>query len=192
VYAERWSPGLRQGDVLGPLPLPLMGTEFLIVAQTRSLIGPEVGRFSVTIPADEVHVAVISHDCEFNEDKRNKLLLARLQRVQGNLTAEEREDLRASNDVEARAAAGHDIVSVDAFVLPPLPGSFNEEMVVNFATITALPMKMADDLRSRKRAELVQETRVLFRKKLAWFFGRAAEDIPDDEKVDPPPPSEVR
>ena len=70
---------------------------------------------------------VISHDCEFNEAKRNKLLVARLQGVQGNLTEEQRGDLRQSNDVEARAQAKLDVAGVNAFVFDPLPGVFEDE-----------------------------------------------------------------
>jgi hypothetical protein len=187
MYSDRWSPRLRQGDVLGPLPLPLMGTDFSVTFRSKSLLDPslEDEQLSVTIPAARVVAVVISHDCEFNEAKRNKLLLARLQGVQGNLTAEQRQDLRESNDVEARAAAKLKVAGVDTFLFSPLPGVFEDEQVANFGTITPLPMKMADELRKQKRAELDQETRVLFRLKLAWFVGRAADDIPDDQKIDP-------
>lgn len=192
MYAGRWSPGLRQGDILGPVPLPLMGKEFSIVFKSDSLIEPALGGepFAVTIPAARMIVVVISHDCEFNEDKRNKLLVARLQGVQKNLTPEQREDLRASNDVQARADAKLDVAGVNAFLFDPLPGVFDDAQVANFETITPLPMKMADDLYKQKRGELDHPTRVLFRQKLAWFVGRVAEDIPEDEKVEPPPPRE--
>jgi hypothetical protein len=194
LYSDRWSPRLRQGDIIGPIPLPLMGMEVAVGFQSRSLVAPTPGdaELSVTIPAAKVMATVISHDCEFNEGKRNKLLVARLQGVQRNLSAEEREALRASNDVQARSDAGLDIAGVDAFLFSPLAGVFEDEQVANFATITPLPMKMAGDLLDQRRAELDQETRVLFRLKLAWFVGRAADDIPDDEKVDPPTPGVPR
>lgn len=194
MYSAKWSPGLRQGDILGPIPLPLMGNSFGLVITSNTLIAPEVGdeKFSVTIEAQKVVVTVISHDCEFNEGKRNKLLVARLQKPQGNFTEQERQDLRDSNDVQARSDAGLTVMAVDSFLLDPVPGVFDEAQVVNFATITPLPMKMVNDLKGQKRAELDQATRVLFRLKLAWFVGRAAEDIPEDDKVDPPsPPSET-
>jgi hypothetical protein len=107
----------------------------------------------------------------------------------GNLTDEERDDLRQSNDVQARADAKLDVAGVNAFVFDPLPGVFENEQVANFETITPLPMKMADELYGRKRAELVQPIRVLFRRKIAWFVGRDGDDIPDAEKIDPPPPA---
>lgn len=188
MYSERWSPRLRQGDILGPIPLPLMGTDFTVGFRARSLIDPtsDDTELTVTIPAAKVLATVVSHDCEFNEGKRNKLLVARLQRVQKNLTVEQLEDLRNSNDVQARSDAGLTVAGVDAFLFYALADVFDEEQVANFATITPLPMKMADDLRAEKRAELDHETRVLFRLKLAWFVGRAADDIADDEKSDAP------
>jgi hypothetical protein len=165
-----------------------MGNDFTVGFKANTLVQPAVGdqAFTVTVPAANLFATVISHDCEFNEGKRNKLLVARLQKMQGNLTPEQREDLRASNDVLAQSAAKKHVSGVDGFVFAPLPGFFDEEQVASFTTITALPMKMHDDLYSQKRAELTQQTRVLFRGKLAWFVGRSAEDIPDEEKIDPP------
>lgn len=131
----------------------------------------------------ETFVVVVSHDCEFNDRKRNKLLVARLQRIQGNLTLEQREALRASNDVGARAAANLPVAGVDGWVFDPLADVFEDEQVASFTTITPLPIGMHDELRQNKKAELVHEDRVRFRSKLAWFMGRDAEDIPDDDKT---------
>jgi hypothetical protein len=139
-----------------------------VVFPSRSLIQPRIDeeQLSFTIQARKAVVAVISHDCEFNERKRNKLLVARLQGVQGNLSDEDRQALRDSNDVQARSDASLTGAAVDSFLFAPVPGVFEDEHVVNFATITSLPMKMTDDLFVQKRAELDHETRVLFRFKL--------------------------
>jgi hypothetical protein len=190
VYSERWSPGLRQGDIVGPLALPLLGTRFEVLGPARSLTaatppGP-VGK--ILIEGVEALAAVVSHDCEFNESKRNKLLVARLQRVQGNLTEAQLEAVWASNDVEARVESGQPIAAVDSFILAPLDGVYDEPQVVNFATTTPLPMAMKDDLLTAKKAEMGHDVRVLFRQKLAWFFGRDAEDIPDADRHPSPGP----
>ena len=47
-----------------------------------------------TEAVDQKLVVVVSHDCEFNEGKRNKLLVARIENIPGNLTSEQQEDLR--------------------------------------------------------------------------------------------------
>lgn len=175
---------------MGPIRLPLLGNDFTVSFRSRSLVVPEAGgdELTVTMKTENVLVTVISHDCEFNEGKRNKLLVAKLQKPQGNLEVDERAALRASNDVEARAQAGLTVAGVDGFVFEPLESVFEDERIASFTTITPLPMKMKDELFRSKRAELEHDQRVLFRSKLAWFVGRAAEDVPDSEKVEPTAP----
>jgi hypothetical protein len=43
-----------------------------------------------------------------------------------------------------------------------------------------------EGLVAAKRAERTHDHRMLFREKLAWFFGRHADDINDAEKIDVP------
>lgn len=140
----------------------------------------------VIIDAEPRFVAVVSHDCEFNEGKRQRVLVARLQKVQGNLSADRLDHLRRSNDIEAQEARGETVAGVDSFVVPPLPGCFDDEQVIHFTTIMPLPMEMLDYLAERKWAELQHDERLRLRKKLAWFFVRSHEDIPADEKEERP------
>jgi hypothetical protein len=185
VYSDRWSPGLRQGDVVGEIALPLLGTSFEILAGSQSLVAPlsPGAQKKVVVAATDTLVVVVSHDCEFNEGKRNKLLVARLQRIPGNFTPDQRADLRASNNVEARVEAQLPVAGVDSWMFDPLPGAFEVPQVASFTTITPLPMKMRVELFASKRAELMHEQRILFRRKLAWFMGREAEDIAEEEKT---------
>ena len=188
MYSYRWSPGLRQGDIVGEIFFPTLGSDIQVVTTTRSL-HPEVATATtdrVLVPGQPRFVVIVSHDCEFNEGKRNRLLVARIDSVPGNLTPQQINDLRESNDVRTRAEAGKTVAGADSFLLAPVPGAFNEEKVAVFTTITPLSMKMRDGLVERKRAEMDQEHRILFREKLAWFLGRAADDIEDEEKVDAP------
>lgn len=131
-------------------------------------------------------LAVLSHDCEFNERKRNKFLVARLQNMPGNLSGDERAALFASNDVRARVEANEPVAGVDTFALNPAPGVFHREQVISFTTITPLPIAMQHDLLDGKKLELTQERRGQLREKIAWFFGRDAEDIPDAHKSPAP------
>ena len=188
MYSRLWSPTLRQGDILGPAFLPTIGRTFEWVIEDSSLTGNADARErrKVLIPGEKHYLAVVSHCCEFNEGKRNKFLLARLKSMPGNLDDEERRALRLSNDVAKRAEKDGDVAGVDAFVVEPIPGAFETEQVVSFTTITAFPMAMKDDLAKAKKAELDHATRVQFREKLAWFFGRVGDDIPDEEKKEPP------
>jgi hypothetical protein len=189
VYSERWSPTLRQGDILGPVLLPLVGKRHEVISTLGGLAdesGADPDRMILT--AARRYVAVVSHDCEFNEGKRDRLLLARVQEIPRELTEEQQAALRESNDVEARHDVGKNVAGVDSFLLDPLDGHFENPQVVVFTTITPFPMKTADDLHAEKRAELRHEHRLLLRRKLAWFFLRTQDDVAEDEKR---PPSEV-
>jgi len=170
--------------------VPWLGKKFsVLLGQQSSLTAPPTGAVGqILIDATETHVAVVSHDCEFNEGKRSKFLVARVQRQRGDLSSEQLEAFRASNDVQQRVAAGEQVAGIDAFVYEPYDDVFTDEMVVSFPTIFPMPMDMKDDLVSVKKAELTTEARVLFRKKLGLFFARDADDIPDAEKFDRPLP----
>lgn len=178
---------------MGPFALPLLGKNFDLTVRAQSLTGAvtttAVGK--VLIDAAEVFAAIVSHDCEFNEGKRNKVLVARLQGVPKHLTPEEVEALKASNDVTARVAADEDIAGLDSFVVDPLDGAFADAQIINLATITPLPMGMAPDLLKAKKGELDQSVRVDLRMKLGWFFGRDAEDVADETKKAPPEESQT-
>jgi hypothetical protein len=186
IDADDWSTGLRQGDVVGPIIIPLVARDIQIVASATNLTepAPEQAFTQLLIRGENRLAVVASHDCEFNESKRNKFLIARVQAVPGNLTPEELDRLRESNDVQAllEAHPTATVAGVDSFVLHPIPGSFDTEHVVNFATITALPMAMKTGLRAAKRAEMTADDRGRFQRKLAWFFGRTT-PVTEDEPV---------
>lgn len=192
MYSNRWSPGLRQGDVLGELYFPALAAVVQMqttVSSFAATAAPEAGGPFV-VPADRKFAVVVSHCCEFNEGKTNRMLLARLERVPGNLSSEQLVELRRANDFESEIAAGAEkVAGVDNFVFEPLPGCFDEEMVVSFSSMTPFPMKHKDNFVAVKRAELTHEVRLLFRKKLAWFVGgRDPDDIDDSLKFDRPTP----
>jgi len=183
MYSELWSPRLRQGDVLGPLHLPLVGRKQEVIAALEA-VGSETGGAAdrMIVPAARRHVVVVSHDCEFNEAKRDRLLLARVQSVPQS-PGLDFDALRASNDIDARHAAGAPVVGVDNFVLDPLPEHFEEPQVVVFTTVTPYPAKnMLAELQRVKQAELLHSQRLLLRRKLAWFFLRGEEDVDEAEK----------
>lgn len=185
MWSEKWSPSLRQGDVIGHILFPLLGTTFDVLSSTRSLApqSPERGE-RVVVPAKPELVVIASHDCEFNEGKRNKMLVARIQAIPGNLGEAEREQLRLSNDLAA--ISGGSVSGVDSFVVAPIEGVTDEEKVISFGTLTPLPMKMHDELCSLKCAEMRHEERLKFKRKLGWFLGgRGDEDIPVEDRIEP-------
>jgi hypothetical protein len=190
VYSNRWSPGLRQGDVLADVLFPALAASIQIQTTVSSFAAtakPEPGG-RIVVPAEKKFAVVISHCCEFNEGKTNRMLLARLERPPGNLTQEQLVDLRGANDYRARLAEGAEkVAGVDWFVFEQLSGTFEDEMVVSFSSATPFPMKLKDTFAEMKRAELDHDVRLLFRAKLAWFVaGRDSKDIDDALKVDRP------
>ncbi len=186
MYSAKWSPTLRQGDVLGPLPIPLVGNKQEVVYETSDpLTRPEGSAAKWTYRAPLKHVIVASHDCEFNEGKRDRLLLARLHTVNPKTEPAKLEALRLSNDVEAQNAAGRKVDQVDSFVLDPLAGEFENHQFAVFSTLTAFSMELDLSLHDKKKAELEHTQRLLFRRKLAWYFLRTPEDVPEDAKRNP-------
>jgi hypothetical protein len=187
VYSNRWSGDrLRQGDVLGKVPFPLPSQEDRLVGTqgaVTALIGAAEMRLTQASPR---YVAVISHDCEFNEGKRKHFLVARVENLRKDLTNEQLEELRRGNDVD-ESSKDERKFPVDTFYLDPIEGVFEEPQRINFCAVAAFETSSIGELRKLKKAELDQPTRVLLRAKLGFFFGRDAEDdFPDDERIDAP------
>jgi hypothetical protein len=128
---------------------------------------------------------VISHDCEFNEGKRAQFLVARIERLPTTTSAPV-EDLLAANDLQVAAERGLSVWT-DSFVLSPSVEVFGDahHRRVNFCRVMSLPMKSQSEALTLKKAELEQSERERLRFKLAFFFGRQADDIPDEEKHSP-------
>jgi hypothetical protein len=139
---------------------------------------------AVEVPTKVVYAIVISHDCEFNEGKRDQFLAARTRQLDPRLEDDEIDALRLGNRI-LDATATEVSIAVDTFFLEPIPGRFEEPRIVDFCTITPFPMKLLNEAMRCKCAELQQEHRVYLREKLALFFGRQADDVPEDQKFDP-------
>jgi hypothetical protein len=184
VYSATWSPGFRQGDVLGKLFFPNTG-RLTVVSQGQLAGDVTPANDRQYVEAREYYVLVISHDCEFNEGKRTHFAVARIEPLASRLKADELELLRLGNDVE-RAAAENRNVPLDTFYLDPIQGIWGGPRRANLGVVTSYPMEIATRSDQFKKAELAHEHRVLLRRKLGVFFGRDAEDIPEAEKTAPP------
>ena len=185
MYATRWSPGLRQGDILKDIPfaIPTSKVSWVYesgVAQRASAATPRA-----LIYAQSRTGMVISHDCEFNERKRPLFIVARVENLNARLTPEQVEQLRLGNDLAKASELGVN-VALDTFFLEPRPPFLSQPMRVNFCAVTSLPMEDAANFANLKRVELDQHNRELLRSRLAMFFGRPANDIGDEEKIREP------
>lgn len=128
---------------------------------------------------------VVSHDCEFNDGKRQFFLAARLELLPQNMINDNAamEEMRAGNDYLARSVSGNPI-AVDAFFLEPIEGVIPLGMVATFTSITPFSMGFRDNLLRLKQAEMQHDPhRLQLRDKLSIFFGRDAEDVPDTFKI---------
>jgi hypothetical protein len=188
--ADRWTPGtLRQGDLVGPLPYPKLKAAPQKINRPQGWTQDPTVNQLLEFPAADKYAVVVSHDCDFTEAKRGQFLLARVHEFSPKLTGEQREEIAAANDavrVEERADERYEFL--DTFVLDPLPGCFDDPMLVEFTTISSWPSNMAETIRNLKKAELEHEHRVRLRKKLGFFVGRDADDVADDQKIDAPQP----
>lgn len=190
MYSPKWSPTLRQGDVIGPLPTPMVGNEQKVVMATADpLKPPDTPANQWIFSAPMKHVVVASHDCEFNEDKRDRLIVARLSSTDPRWSEEKLDELRLSNDIEGRHQADEKVDYVDTFLMEPVPGEFEACHFAHFSTLTPISMSYVTSLHLAKKAEMEHDQRLLFRRKLAWYFLRNPADVDEDLKRDP---SEVR
>ena len=190
MYSARWTQGLRQGDIVGPVLYPRLRNAPDEVEISKSLIGNPQSSQLLQMPADERFAVIVSHDCDVTAAKgRSHVLLARIREFDRQLSEETRQEIRAANDavrIDEGSEDGQRYEYIDTFVLDPLPGSFDEPMLVQFTTITSWPIRVYDSLVAKKKAELEHEHRVQLRNKLGFFLGRAADDEPDEDKFDAP------
>jgi len=137
------------------------------------------------------YALVVSHDCDFNEGKRDFFLAASIHDLTPQDSKPERlEKLRLDNDADRHTPANQ--IALRGFLLEPVPGIFEEPKMAVFDTITPIAMKFRVDMLRVKRAEMAHEHRVMLRKKLGLFISREENDISDELKIAPPPdPSEL-
>jgi hypothetical protein len=187
VYSTRWTQHLRQGDVFGRIPYPkFKGAPQQSQRPAGWAAGAKVSEY-LEYPVDQRFAVIVSHDCEFTADRRPHFLVARVQDFSPRISEEQRAAIRAANDaVREKPEAPERFDYIDTFVLEPLSGCFEDNQLVSFTTITALPMSMSGTVLDLKQAELEHEDRVRLRKKLGFFLGRDGDDVPDQDKTDAP------
>lgn len=177
MYKPRddWSETLRQGDVFGEIAYPLVTNQATLNADIPLYGAAGGGQDSIRIPFTQRLAVVVSHCCEFNPGKRSNFLMARVESMNTHkMTPDEIALLKTGNDYEKCVAEGKPI-QLDTFVLDPIADSFTELRRVNLQTICSYPIAFVDEMVKLKKAELADEHRELFRKKLAMFFARPSE-----------------
>jgi hypothetical protein len=189
MYSDRWSQGLRQGDVVGEIPFPLPTKTATFVA-SGGIAGYQLTPEMAVVRTSPRYVAVVSHDCEFTEERRDHFLVARIESFPRNLNDDQLEEIKLGNDI-IDASGKERRFALDTFYLDPCEGVFERPQRINFCTMTPFAMSSVETMRALKKAELDQPTRVLLRTKIGLFFARHAEDVPDEMKTDAPKTAEA-
>jgi hypothetical protein len=173
VSKDNWSEQLRQGDVVGPIRFPNYTANMTVPAQLSSLsMSAESGELQnrIIVDSKSYKVVVLSHCCEFNDDKRDRLLVAPIWPA----PADKVDSLRENNDVIRRLSQdGVDTVGwVNSFLYEEAAGVFDRPNAVRFEQMVSLPKAWHDDFMADKQVEITDAVRDQLRLKLAYFFYR--------------------
>jgi hypothetical protein len=188
VYSSKWSRELRQGDVFGLWPYPKLRGSPQLIARPQGWAQDADVLTALEYPAEAKFCVILSHCCEFTEGRRERFLVARLQKVNERWPEEKRAAILASNDtVEVKGKPRYEFL--EFFALDPLDGCYPDPMLIDFNTITTLTKDALSQVKALKRAELEHPHRIHLRRKLAFFLGRDAPDVAEDKKVDAPAPT---
>jgi len=108
----------------------------------------------------------MSHECDFNDDKRQNFLVAPLLSIPANIARnpDELTKLKKSNDV---AQSGH---YLNYFFYESHEAILTADMLVDFTRIQYVPSNLRDTLLNSKRMELDTQSRSLLKDKLGFYF----------------------
>jgi hypothetical protein len=186
VYAALWSRDLRQGDVFGLTLYPKLKNQPQIVQKPKGWAPGAGSEVALEYPADKQYAVVISHCCEFREGKRERFLIARVQKFPERMESEMRAAIEASNAaVRVDEHQPERREWLEFFVLDPVAGCFEDKRLVDFTTIMSVNKAMRGHIDDEKKAELEQPYREQFRKKLGLFLARDAPDVKQDRRIEP-------
>jgi hypothetical protein len=187
LWSPLWSHRLRQGDIFGLIDYPSAKAGISRgTSPPGAPVHTKIDKPNMAIMVSSPRYAlVISHDCDFNEGKRDFFLAASIHELDRRDRKPERlEKLRRDNNARSHTPANQ--IALKGFLLEPVPGHFEEPMLALFETITPIAMKFKVDMLKLKRAEMNHAHRVMLREKLMLFAGRQEDDIPDNLKASPP------
>jgi hypothetical protein len=188
---------LRQGDILGGIPYPLLEhgkTHVLgeiaqdydyaalpnISSKTHDHRG-ETGWVTIQVPARFCFCAVLSNCCDLEPRggriRAHAVPLARLKTISDDIrnAAERFNSLKANKDPRDPDDPGY----IDYFYLQPHPLLQDQDWSVDFSQIVTLPTADIALLLRKKIIQLDDRTRMKFKIKLAFTLGR-----PNDDELD--------
>ena len=183
---------LRQGDILGNLPFPVLrsgklsfvgkidppslGTDSTFVPQAEESRGR---LYSIQTPARIVFAAVISQCCDIAPRRGGKIegqhtiALARLVSIPD----------RARNDPESLASLrdntnpyGSTPSYLGLFHVPAHASLLGEEWAIDYSQPFCIPAAELPAALKRKLLQMTDESRIRFKIKLSFFYGRLTDE----------------
>jgi hypothetical protein len=184
---------LRQGDILGSMPYPIMragklsyvgkiepptpGAEPAFIPLPSE--DPRGRLFSIQTPARIIFAAVISQCCDIAPRRGGKIegqhtiALARLvplpDKVRGD--AELLANLRSNSNPYGPEAAFLGLFHVAAH-----PALKDEEWAIDYSQTFCLPASDLSVVVKRKLLQMTDDSRIRFKMKLSYFYGRLTEE----------------
>lgn len=153
---------LYPGDVIRGIELPNIKTEDFRLRSTSDS-GKE---YTVRTLMEQDFFVYLSHECDFNDNKRQFVILAPMLNIDQGLrrSPDAFERLKKSNDVENYP------YYLNLFYYSPSTPTFPNEMIVDFTRVISFPRKRAEQLLLNKCLQLTAESRSLIKAKLGYYF----------------------
>jgi len=184
---------LRQGDILGGLPFPVIDAESAVLGQIDPGLDVNTSRALAVVPRTHRNqpdyitlqvkarvgpCIVLAHCCEL-EPRHGKcslpmITVARIIPVRPSIKQDEAKlaSLRANKDPRNPEDSG----IIDYFYLEPHDLLGGEGCVVDFSQTTSVSGSEYESLIRRRVLQLLDRERVKFKIKLAAFLGRITDD----------------
>lgn len=160
---------LYPGDIICDLNLPNLKTDaFQMVSHNDGQ------KYSVRLMMTNKYFVYLSHECDYNDDKRQFFLLTPMLGID--------QKIRRSKDNFDRVISSNDVKQhphyLNQFYFEPNPPVFPEDKVIDFTRIISFSVKEKDGLLKNKCSQLKQEIRNLLKTKMGYYFVHSQQVTP--------------
>lgn len=153
---------LYPGDIISHLDLPnLKKDAFILVSQND-----ERQQYSVRLMMSNDFFVYLSHECDYNDNKRQFLLLTPMLSIDQGLRRKAGDFSRfiESNDVRQHPHY------LNQFYFAPNPPRFIEDKIIDFTRLISFPTRYKNELLKKKCLQLIQEQRNFLKEKIGYYF----------------------
>lgn len=163
MYEENFNRGwLYIGDILSGLKLPnLKKDEFHLVSQSN-----DDKTYSVRLMMPTDFFVYLSHECDFNENKRQYFILAPMFGIPADVRRRTDDFHRLINSNDVKAHPNY----LNLFYYSPSPPRFSEDKLMDFTRVISVPVTLRQQLLESKVLELTLKNRLLIKDKLGYYF----------------------